>query len=1241
MTKRIIALLLALILTVGLLPTVALAAKDQGTTTPAATATLTPDKGYYKFDGKSTSESNADITLSKTAVDNKDGTYTVTLEATAKTKVQPKPTEVVFVLDASGSMAWCCKYGEHKNEWGGSACSHMEENKDLKSRWDTAKSAIQTMVSNLSQKLGDSVTFKYVVFDSEADVCNEKFQVWDEIYIPLIGYVGGKWVDVTAGGSTHLTAGVNKGIDQFSDNPDTVKALIIVADGDSDDGYPTQRANNFKNNGGTIYTVGFMFKNDNFDSLASDGCKFNANNTNELTTAMGTIESKIIGMIDDPLGDKVDLVANSLKLVKDDASSTQPDPTTKDNGRTITWTDKSGMTHVKLTYTVKLKDGVTTTVGKNVVALNGNATFNYSYKQGSTTVSKSLPFPKPTATVYVASLDVEYRLESETGNKVTVAATSDISGTSHEVKQLPYKFEAKLPAVGDTVTANGKTYYVKSVTGATDKANTPLEATVANADAHTITVVLTETAPTASVTINKTFNGLPEKYQPTPTITVKKDGKTIKSEATKELEVDLEPGTYTVEETIDNVTGFELVSTTLNNSGELSFTVTAGETKTLTLTNSYTVHMHSIKYTVTGDIPAGAPSAPEETSTAAYDSPQRRENPLTFDGYTFTGWTLKSPTSLTIADNGTFTMPDSDVVFEGYWTANTGVAYKVEHYWQNINNNDFTLHETENLTGTTGEPTQAAAKTGGEYVHFTPQSFDQKTIKADGSTVVKIYYTRNTYTVTYAPGDYGDYKSKSYSNLPYGAQTPAPDSDEDHLPYTRSTDARYEFVDWSPEVAETVTEDVTYVAQWREYGSATFNFSNKIWKMLKIEGEKEFTGADFEACLTLDEYQDMLRPLSLPTSDETTQTANAQTVREAFGEDWKQILVASLDKNDIYSSDTSLAGDFFLVGGKDLVLSFPAPGCYVFTLQEINKTASNVEYDDTVYEIHVIVEEDNGTGNLKVTNAYYYTRGERTVEGSLMGADEAIIFKNTIDTGKDDYYPIIIPTIINKDTGMLNKTDHFAYVIGYPDGTVHPNGQITRAEVATIFFRLLRDEVRDGAFTTSNSYSDVAYGKWYNNPISTMSALGIITGYPDGTFKPNKPITRAEFAAIAARFDETQSGKSATFSDVIGHWAAKEIGIAYYNDWIKGYPDGTFKPDQNITRAEAMTLINRVLERKPESPADLLTNMNKWTDNMDTSKWYYLDVQEATNSHGYTRKTFNYELWRQMLPDPDWSRYER
>ena len=432
---------------------------------------------------------------------------------------------------------------------------------------------------------------------------------------------------------------------------------------------------------------------------------------------------------------------------------------------------------------------------------------------------------------------------------------------------------------------------------------------------------------------------------------------------------------------------------------------------------------------------------------------------------------------------------------------------------------------------------------------------------------------------------------------------------------------------------EPVSSDETTITD-KDPGS--FDFSGIIRKELKLTGSKSFTGAEFEATLTLKDFKQ-----GVPFNSMLT-TYAAKNV-EAWPEGWSRTLVAKFDTTAVDGSTTN----FLTTDGNHLFLDFPAAGTYTFELQETNKTCTNVTYDDTVYTIEVVVTTDKENSNkLVVTDieATYVNKDGNdaiTIYVRKEATGYVMTFVNTVDTGKDDYYPIIIPTIINKDTGMLNKTDHFAYVIGYPDGSVHPNGQITRAEVATIFFRLLRDEVRDGAFTTSNSYSDVAYGKWYNNPISTMSALGIITGYPDGTFKPNKPITRAEFAAIAARFDETQSGKSATFSDVIGHWAAKEIGIAYYNDWIKGYPDGTFKPDQNITRAEAMTLINRVLERKPESPADLLTNMNKWTDNMDTSKWYYLDVQEATNSHGYTRKTFNYELWRHMLPDPDWSRYER
>ena len=411
-----------------------------------------------------------------------------------------------------------------------------------------------------------------------------------------------------------------------------------------------------------------------------------------------------------------------------------------------------------------------------------------------------------------------------------------------------------------------------------------------------------------------------------------------------------------------------------------------------------------------------------------------------------------------------------------------------------------------------------------------------------------------------------------------------------------------------------------------ERGTLTVDFGALVRKHLTVTGDKSFNGATFTVNFTDGTFIKNEKENEPEISSVEVYAADAGVNERGL---------PNLTASVTYGADERNAG-YKPFDGADLTIR--VEGTYFYLVSEVIPDGAT-GYDTNKYIIGISVENDGD--HLEVAGVGYSKYIENSQENPEITWNEGPTFHNTIDTGKDDYYPIIIPTIINKDTGMLNKTDHFAYVIGYPDGTVHPNGQITRAEVATIFFRLLRDEVRDGAFTTSNTYSDVAYGKWYNNPISTMSALGIITGYPDDTFKPNKPITRAEFAAIAARFDETQSGKSATFSDVIGHWAAKEIGIAYYNDWIKGYPDGTFKPDQNITRAEAMTLINRVLERKPESPADLLTNMNKWTDNMDTSKWYYLDVQEATNSHGYTRKTFNYELWRQMLPDPDWSRYER
>lgn len=222
---------------------------------------------------------------------------------------------------------------------------------------------------------------------------------------------------------------------------------------------------------------------------------------------------------------------------------------------------------------------------------------------------------------------------------------------------------------------------------------------------------------------------------------------------------------------------------------------------------------------------------------------------------------------------------------------------------------------------------------------------------------------------------------------------------------------------------------------------------------------------------------------------------------------------------------------------------------------------------------------------------------------------------------------------------LLNDSDHFAYVIGYMDGNVRPYGLISRAETTTIFFRLLKDSVRDGNLLTSNTYTDVADDYWANTAISTMTGLGIVQGRSTTTFDPKAPITRAQFAAICARFDTGKSSGEQTFSDIQGHWAEKYIERAAELGWIKGFEDGTFRPDAYITRAQAMTMINRVLNRIPEDESDLLPGMNVWPD-CNPGDWFYLTVQEATNSHDFEHKAGSYETWTRLTKDPDWTRYE-
>lgn len=221
----------------------------------------------------------------------------------------------------------------------------------------------------------------------------------------------------------------------------------------------------------------------------------------------------------------------------------------------------------------------------------------------------------------------------------------------------------------------------------------------------------------------------------------------------------------------------------------------------------------------------------------------------------------------------------------------------------------------------------------------------------------------------------------------------------------------------------------------------------------------------------------------------------------------------------------------------------------------------------------------------------------------------------------------------------LNGDDHFAYVVGYSDGTVRPNANISRAEVATIFFRLLKSDIRDGNLTADNEFSDVSDGQWHNKAVSTMAKLGIVKGRRADRFDPDASITRAEFAAICARFSTRTVENSGSFSDISGHWAENEIERAAAFGWISGYPDGTFRPDARITRAEAMTMINRVLCRMPQSESDLLDSMVTWPDNKP-SDWHYLAVQEATNSHDFDRQGEVGESWTKLTSVPDWTRYQ-
>lgn len=644
-------------------------------------------------------------------------------------------------------------------------------------------------------------------------------------------------------------------------------------------------------------------------------------------------------------------------------------------------------------------------------------------------------------------------------------------------------------------------------------------------------------------------------------------------------------------------------------------------------------------------------------------------------GYDFKGWKIGNAV---LTAGAAYTVDEDDMVFTAQWEARTDTPYTVEHYLENLDGN-YALDTTEHLKGTTDTTVTAAAKS---YDNFTydstvPGTVASGNIAGDGSLVLKLFYTRNTY----------DYTVRHIKQLPDGSYDEA--------------NAEVETLSGKFEALAAVTA--------KDYGehyptnNADTKQNIKIEKGLTIDVKYdldehtltfETNGGSAINPVTVRHGNAVARPAD-PTKDkytfigwyadpEFTEEYDFATVLEADKTIYAKFELTSTPIGDIYvrydvlhikqlpdgTYDLANAEVEHLSAKKDTTVTAVAKN-YSATHHFFNSKLGTLT--GTAIQPYMGVD---GKPVYTILSVYYdldfHTLTFDTMGGSKI-APETVRHGLTVAKPKDPvnggytfdgwytdktfrtpynfatpltqdttiyakWFLIVLPGVtVKKNTPKLNTADHFAYVQGYPDGTVKPAGNITRAETAAILFRLMDDTSRNNYYSTKSGFRDVASGSWYNTYVATLNNAGVITDSSNGYFRPNEAITRAELAAMLAKFSET-TGAANYFNDVsASYWAANAIAICAKLGWITGYLDGTFRPDKNVTRAELMAMINRATGRAPKSADAFLPGMKTWIDNT-SDKWYYLDVQEATNSHSYTVK--GSETWTALTSDPNWSLYE-
>jgi len=623
----------------------------------------------------------------------------------------------------------------------------------------------------------------------------------------------------------------------------------------------------------------------------------------------------------------------------------------------------------------------------------------------------------------------------------------------------------------------------------------------------------------------------------------------------------------------------------------------AAVTRDITYTATYSTQLN--RYTVTWKNDNGAVLATEEVeygTVPTYTGTPAKQATAQYS-YTFKGW---DNTPVAVTGDVTYTATYSETLnrYTVTWVNWDGTVLETD--------TDVPYGTTPTYDG--ADPTRPDTA---EH-KFTWNLWDKVVSSVTGDvTYQAIFVDRaNTYTIVWKNHD--GTVLETDKDVPYGAMpsydgaTPVKEGDAQHS-YTHSG--------WTPEV-KVVSADAEYTATFEQAGNSyTVTYTDGV------DGSEIFA----------DQSYTVAYGTKTPAFDGTP-------VRAGYTfNGWNPAASETVTKNVIYTAQ-------WTAEAPTIPIEPPVTATGSAKLVKVDADDQSTRLKNVVFELYrssgvslgSYITNVNGeiTASALVPGDYYWVE-TRPAEGYVLDSTK---HRFTVVDGQTAAI-----TVTNKHSSVpaVFSGDHYAYIVGYSDGTVRPEAYITRAEVATIFFRLLDEQTRDQYYTKENSFSDVERGMWFNTAVSTMASMGIISGYPDGTFHPNANITRAEFAAIAARFDSNGNTTGVSFLDIYDHWAKKEINIAANNGWILGYEDGTFKPNQRITRAEAMAMVNRVLQRIPENKEDLLNSMVKWSDNADTRKWYYLTVQEATNSHDYGRKHNGYEYWIAIREVPDWTKLER